>query len=469
MPHKNADSSVGRRKFITAAGAAGVGLVAGCTGGGGDGGDGGDGGGGDGGDGGGGGGSSDGTTTGSSDGGSGGVTLSVNWFTGQATDKNLNAFRDAVGAFEEETGHTVDINGIAQAGQLINKTQTAVQAGSPPNLALIPAGGILAMADNDMLEPIGDRIDNAKTFDRSDIVRERKFDISSSGGETYGLPVMSGHWGSLYYNPNMLEKAGYDPKNPDFKTWPEFLKVARDVKDAVGVRPIGLSGADHIQTTVQWSGFYHTTGEDSWLTDDQSDTLLDKQPGIDTAKFTETAVKDGLVPDGVVNMNGINLRELFKSEKIFAYQTGSWEKAILDEQTDIKYGITYNPQHPDGRASGFSGGWFFVIPKGAKNQDQAWQLVEHLMKLEHINKYAQLPPILTDGLETTFKGFKDGLGRDVGNIFVEEIKNAAFPTIHPNQGKMWAAQREEYQHLLLENKNANKAMSDLADRIRGLL
>ncbi|MFC7157523.1 ABC transporter substrate-binding protein [Halomarina halobia] len=445
MPFTTNNNRVDRRRFISATGAAGVTLLTGCTGG------------------------SDGGSNGGGNG-DGGVSLTINMFTGQATDKNIKAFEEAVAAFEEQTGYSVKIKGIAQAGQVINQTQTAVQAGSPPNLAFMPAGGLLGMITNDFLEPVGDRIDSAKTFSRSDFTRERKFDIASLGGEEiYGVPAMSGHWGSLYYNPDMLEQAGYDPKKPNFKTWPEFLDVARDVKDATGVKPIGLSGADHIQTTVQWSGFFHTTGRDSWLTDDKSDTVLDSQPGIDAAKFAQTAVEDGLVPDGIVNMNGIDLRELFKSEKLFAYQTGSWEKAILDEQSDVNYGITWNPQHPDGRPSGFSGGWFFTIPKGAEHQDEAWSLIEHLMKVENISKWAQLPPILTDGLKNTFDGFQDGLGRDVGDIFVKEILNAAFPTIHANQGKMWAAQRQEYQQLLLGQKNADQAMGDLADKVRDLL
>lgn len=440
---------IDRRKFISAAGAAGITAFAGCSGG--DASE-----------------DEEGASTG--DDGGEGVSLSINMFTGQATDKNIQAFEDAVAEFEEQTGHTVDINGIAQAGQVINQTQTAVQAGDPPNLAFVPAGGLLAMIQNDFLEPVGDRINSAKTFDRSDFTRERKFDIASLGGDTiYGVPAMSGHWGSLYYNPDMLEQAGYDPMEPNFRTWPEFLDVARDVRDAVGVKPIGLSGADHIQSTVQWSGIFHTTGNDSWLNEDHSDTVLDAQPGIETAEFVQEAVEDDLVPDGVVNMNGIDLRELFKAEEIFAYQTGSWEKGILDEESDVNYGITWNPQHPDGRPSGFSGGWFFTIPKGAEDQDEAWNLVEHLMKVENISEWAQLPPILTDGLENTFDGFQDGLGRDVGDIFIEEILNASFPTIHGNQGKMWSAQRQEYQQLLLGEKNAEQAMSDMGGKIRNLL
>jgi ABC-type glycerol-3-phosphate transport system substrate-binding protein len=453
------NSNVDRRAFIASAGAAGATLLAGCAGGNNDSGNesGGDGGS-----------TTDGGTTGGS--GSGGVDLRIIMFTGQATDKNITAFEDAVAEFEEQTGNSVDINGIAQAGQIINQTQTGVQSGSPPSVAFVPAGGLLGLINNDFLEPVGERINSAETFSRSDFTRERKFDIASlNGDEVYGVPAMSGHWGSLYYNPDMLEQAGYDPMEPDFTTWPEFLDVARDVRDAVGVKPIGFSGADHIQTTVQWSGFFHTTGQDSWLTEDKSDTVLDAQPGIDTAKFVEEAVTDDLVPDGIVNMNGIDLRELFKSEQLFAYQTGSWEKHILDEESNVNYGITYNPQHPDGRPSGFSGGWFFTIPKGAANQDEAWGLIEHLMQVDTLTEWAQLPPILTDGLEQTFEGFQDGLGRDVGDIFVEEILNAAFPTIHANQGQMWAAQRLEYQQLLLGNKTSEQAMSDLADKVRDLL
>lgn len=428
-----------RRSFIASTGAAGVTLLAGCSGNGGDGSD-------------------------------GGNELSINMFTGQATDANIQAFEDTVADFEEQTDYTVDINGIAQAGQIINQTQTAIQGGNPPNLAAVPAGGILGMIENDFLEPVGDRIDNAETFNRSDFTRERKFDIASLNGDTtYGVPFMSGHWGSLYYNPTMLEEAGYDPEEPNFTTWQEFLDVSRDVKDAVGVQPVGLSGADHIQTTVQWSGFFHTSGHDSWLTEDQSDTVLDDEPGVSTAAFVQEARDDDLLPDGVVNMNGIDLRELFAAEELFAYQTGSWDKAILDQDYDVDYGITWNPQHPEGRPSGFSGGWFFVIPQDADGQDEAWQLVEHLMQVEYISEWAQLPPIITEGLEQTFDGFQDGLERDVGDIFVEEILNAAFPTIHSNQGRMWEAQRQEYQQLLLGNKDAEEAMTDMADQIRSLL
>lgn len=445
MPARNSDSvesggsgaqSTRRRRFIRSAGAAGVVALAGCSG-----------------------------TPGSS---GGGVTLDIIWFNGQATDENLSAFDDAIAAFEEETGHTVEVTKTGQVGQIINQVKTGVQAGDPVNVAAIPAGACQTLANQDTIISLDSYIDSADTIKRSEIPRG-KFDISTRDGTTYAVPIMSGHWGSLFYNANMLKQAGYDPMNPEFETWPEFIQVAKDVKEAVGVQPIGFSGADHIHTTVQWSGFFHTTGRKSWLNDNKTDTWLDKDAGISTAQFTQTAVKEDLLPKGTANTNASGLRELFKAEELFAYQVGGFENAILKEQTDLDFGITWNPQAPNGEASGFSGGIFYALPKGSSNQNEAFALVEHLMQLEHLNEYAQLPPVRPNGLKDFFKGTTDGLGRDVSNIFIKEVANSGFPTIHINQGKMWEAQRTEVQNIILEKKTAKKAMTDLANRIRELL
>lgn len=460
MPTDGTDGrrSISRRSFVAATGAGGLTGLAGCINAGGPGDQSGNG-------------AEAGSTTGSqsgTSGGSGDVQLTAMMFTGQATEEHKQGFRDSVAQFEEQSDYSVEIQGIAQAGQIIQQTQTRVQGGSPPDVVLMPAGGVLSMASQDLLAPVGDRLDSAETFDRSDIVRERKFDIATFEDQLYGVPAMSGHWGVLYYNPDMLEQIGRDPMNPDLKTWPKFLQAAREVKEEVGIRPVGFSGADHIHTTVQWHGFFSTTGQDSWLTEDKSDTILDESPGLETAKLTQTAAEENLLPNGVTSMNAIDLRNLFTSGELFAYQTGGWEAAILAD-SDTNYGITWNPQHPDGRASGFSGGWFFVFPKGSPNQEEAWELVEHLMKVENITEWAQLPPILSNGLQQRFSSFEDGLGRDVGNIFIDEIKNSSFPTIHPNQGKMWSQQRQAVQSIMLGEKTAEEAMNDLDSNITDLL
>lgn len=432
-----------RRSFLKTLTAGGVAGLAGCSGGGnGD--------------------------SGSDSGGSSGASLEVIWFNGQATDENLSAYDEAIAAFEDETGHSVEVSKTGQVGQIVNQVQTGAEAGEPVNLAAIPAGACQTLANDGLIEPLDDIIESADTINR-DAMPRGKFDISSRDGTTYAVPIMSGHWGSLFYNADMLEQAGYDPMNPDFETWPEVISVAEDVRDAVGVRPLGFSGADHIHTTVQWSGFYHTTGRKSWLNEDKTDTFLDDDAGINTAQFVQTAAEKDLVPQGTANMNANGLRELFKSEELFAYQVGGFENAILKEQTDLDFGITWNPRAPDGERSGFSGGIFYAIPSGAANQDATADLIEHLMQLEWLNEYAQLPPIRPDGLENFFEGTTDGLGRDVSNIFIEEVANSGFPTVHINQGQMWGAQRTEIQNIILQEKTAEQAMSDLADRIRELL
>jgi len=446
-------TNIRRRRFIQAAGASGVVALAGCngnensSGGGGSDSDG-----------------SNGANTNSGD----NVTLEMMWFSGQATEEQLQAFDDAIEAFEDNTGYTVEVTKSGQVGQIVNQTQSAVQAGEQMNVSTIPAGACQPMIANNFLEPIGDRLSSAETFSQSDFTRG-KLSIASRDGSSYAVPVMSGHWGSLFYNPSMLEQAGYDPEDPNFETWPEFLDVAEDVKNEVGVQPVGMAGADHIHNSVQWTGFYMTTGEDSWLTEDKGDTVLDQDPGVRTAEFTEAAASRDLLPQGVVNMNASNLRELFINEQIFAYQVGGFDNSIIKEQTDMEFGITWNPQAPDGEAAGFSGGLFYTIPRGAPNQEETWQLIEHLMRLEYLNGYAQLPPIRQNGLESFFEGTTDGMGRDVSEIFITEVQNSSFPTIHQNQGQMWSAQRSEIQEIMLGRKTGEEAMGDLAGRVRELL
>lgn len=443
--------SAERRAFLKTVGVGGVAALAGCSG-------------------------EDSSNSGGDDGGNGGTTdggddtvsLELIWFNGQATEENLGAFDEAIAAFEENTGHSVDVTKTGQVGQIINQVQTGVQAGDPVNVAAIPAGACQTLANDDLIEPLDSYIDGAETINRDEIPRG-KFDISTRDGTTYAVPIMSGHWGSLFYNADMLEQAGYDPMNPEFRTWPEFISVAEDVKDAVGVQPIGFSGADHIHTTVQWSGFYHTTGRKSWLNEDATDTFIDQSAGIETAQFTQEAAEKDLLPQGTANMNANGLRELFQSEELFAYQVGGFENAILKQQSDIDFGITYNPQSPGGEASGFSGGIFYAVPAGSNDQDQAFQLIEHLMKLEWLNQYAQLPPIRPNGLEEFFEGTTDGLGRDVSTVFIDEVANSGFPTVHINQGKMWEAQRREVQEIILGQKTAEEAMNSLGSRIRELL
>jgi ABC-type glycerol-3-phosphate transport system substrate-binding protein len=396
------------------------------------------------------------------------VNLELVWFSGQATEQQLAGFDTAIADFEESTGYTVDVRKSGQVGQIVNQTQSAVQAGEQMNVSTIPAGACQSMIANDFLEPIGDRLSSAATFDQADFTRG-KLEIGSRDGSSYAVPIMSGHWGSLFYNPDMLDQAGYDSENPNFTTWSQFLDVAEDVKNEVGVQPVGMAGADHIHNTVQWTGFYMTTGENSWLTEDKSDTLLDQQPGVQTAEFTEAAATRDLLPQGVVNMNASNLRELFINEELFAYQVGGFDNSIIKEQTDMEFGITYNPQAPDGEASGFSGGLFYVIPKGAPNQEETWELIEHLMRLEYLNEYAQLPPIRQNGLQNFFEGTTDGMGRDVSEIFITEIENASFPTIHQNQGQMWSAQRSAIQEIMLGRKTGEESMNDLAGQVRDLL
>lgn len=450
------DKPTVRRQFLKAAGAAGITALAGCNGDGGDG----DGGGGD--------------TTAVGDGGSGGKTIDLLYFSGQSTQEHRDNFKQIVKAWGDETGNTVNIQSIGQAGQMAQKSRTQIESGEAPDIIMLNALPLQTFAAEGFLEPIDDYLSKAD-FSMDDFVRRKPL-MASRDGKHWGVPCMSGHWGVLYYNADVMREAGYDPMEPNWKDWDSWLEVGRGIKKEVGINPIGMVGADNIHTTVQWSGFYFTSGERSWLKIPEGDdsppwenleeTMLDKQPGLDAGKLVERAVKDELVPEGAVNMTGADMRELLKASQTWSYQSGSWvANGFKEQDPGIDWGVHWNPQHPDGGPAGFSGGWFWVVPSDSQKKDTAWDLAARLSTVESQKKYTQLPPARIKGVEDHFEGFKDGLGRDVGHIFTEELKNTGFPTIHKKAPDMWNKHRSEIQNIFLGKKSGEQAMKDAASAI----
>lgn len=400
--------------------------------------------------------------------GSGATTLDLIFFDGQSTKKQDKALRNRIDQYEKESGNTVNVSTGATAAEVTNQVRTGIKAGGGPDVIMTPDLSILSLASDGLLEPLDDRISNAsfKKGDFSDIM----VNLGSGYEDTmWGLPVMVGHWGSLYYNANVFKQAGLDPMNPDFKTWPEFFEVAKTIKQETGVRPIGFSGADHFQSTIQWTGLYTTTGAETWLNDDKTEAIIDQEPGVKTMQIYEKAKNEDLLPKGAVSTNASGMRQLFMEDKTAMYHNGAWEKGILQEKYDGDFGITWLPQAPNGRPSGFGGGWFWTLNKKSDVKDVGWELIKYLNDVDTMLDWTALAPAFKDGLERRFDGFQDGLGREVGNIFVEEIKNSGFVAFHPEMPTISDKFLTEFQKVVGGQKSSEKAVSDAAEKINGVI
>ena len=443
-----------RRKFLTTAGAMGAVFTAGC---GGDGGGTPTDGGGDGGD---------GTATG--DTGSSGGTLEMNLFTGQFSSDNMDAFNQYVGEWEDQNdGWTIDVTETPQAGQVVQTERSRFEAGNPFDFMTVMGVAAFNFAANGYLAGLDSFMDDSSIsrddFAQTDLIQSILNASGPFNGTMQVIPMMIGHWGALYYHADHVEQAGYDPMSPqDYLSTPEgMLQTARDIKDEVGIRPLGFSGADHIHTGLQFYGH-------AWSRGDANATVIDGEPQYTTdefmgaAEFYQTMAEDELMPQGTLSNNAIDSRNLMIEGQTSMYTIGSWESAILKEESDIEFGITYVPTANNADPSGFGGSptWGIAESISEERKQKSWSFLEYIMTPERQARWSGLVPSLSTAWDAYFEGYTDGLGRDVGQVFQDQIANSGWPYLSANVGTINSITQSAVQALINGNKSPQQAMED---------
>lgn len=402
-------------------------------------------------------------------------TLEILWFPGQLSQKNQDALKQFFSDWENGSGWTIQTSTASQASGLVQQARSRFEAGDGFDLIMCPGLGLMDFANRGYLAPLNDQFQDAP-FSPDDFSSAKLLNTFVHGegffdGKIWGVPLMAGHWGSLFYNASVFKEAGYDPMNPQkyLTTRKDMLNVGRTIKQETGIHPFGFSGADHIHTAVQFYALYFSSLSKKGQTLINNGSLsLSEGPGLEVAQFYDTLQKENLFPQGVSANNAIDMRNLFTSDQTAMYHIGSWEASILRENTDMEWGVTYLPKPSNGTHAGFTGGWAWVVGQNAPMKP-TWDLVKYLTTPERQNKIAGLPPALQKGLEMRFKGFKDGLGRDVGDVFIDEINNSGFPAIDPSYSSVNETIISQVQKVILGDSSPKSAMETAEKRISNTL
>jgi multiple sugar transport system substrate-binding protein len=387
-------------------------------------------------------------------------------FGGQSASQYGRETEKILSTYENDTGNSVELTSTPYP-QFLDKIQTALRGGEGPDIIQSDVVWTPLLASQGWLEPLDDRYSSA-AFSESDFF-EASIETCQWEGNLVGVPFMDGEWGLWYYNADLVEQAGYDPMDPPFETWDDMMQVGTDIKEQTGNAPVGLMGSDTETLSAQWSGFYFTTGAQSWLTEDKTSAIIDQEPGVRTATLYKDLLDQELIPPGTPNNNQFDVRNLFTSEQIAMYQVGSWEKAILEEKSDVRFGITGLPTSPGGSVGSMYGGWNWVVNTESNNKDAAWDLITRFTTKDAQLRTASLPPALKAASEEQFSEWNDPLGRNVGPTLIEQIENASPRPVHPKYPSMSEVLRGQMQSVLLGETSPSDAMSAAASNINDML
>ncbi|GHJ42628.1 sugar ABC transporter substrate-binding protein [Streptomyces sp. TS71-3] len=330
--------------------------------------------------------------------GSGGGTT-VNWWTWD--DKQAVAYQECADAFEKQhPGVTVKITQY-DSTDYFTKLLSGFVADTAPDAFMNSVQYLQQYASLKQLMPL-DPLIRKSGFDMSRFsvgVNDWKY----SDGQQYGLPM---DWASaaMYYNEDMLRKAGYTPADVEHLTWnPKdggtFEKlVAHLTVDRRGVRG-DQAGFDKRHVAVYGIGAMGPLGQDfnglttwrpfasslgwrigntgNWPTE----FTYDDPRFVATMNYFRRLTDKGFAPTAGQFTSAGNApsgSQLLGSRKIAVYEGGSWEAGTLLKLPGTKVGVGPLVQGPTGRRAEVSNANGNTIWSGTRHPELTWEWVSYM-------------------------------------------------------------------------------------------
>jgi len=282
----------------------------------------------------------------------------------------------------------------------------------------------------------------------------------SPDGKFYQIPWKSNPV-MIFYNKDMMKKAGVDPENPPLATYDEFLATSRKLVSS-GAAEAAIWPAPTSEFFQSWFDFYPLFAAESGgqqLVEDGKATF-DSEAGNSVTDFWATMYSEGLSPNEKYNGDS------FADQKAAMAVVGPWAIPVYGE--NVNWGVAPVPTS-SGMAPGdvhtFSDAKNIALYSACDNQGTAFDVLKFATGEEQDGQLLELTgqmPLRAD-LEATYpdyfakhpdhKTFADQASRTV------EVPNVS------NAIAIWQAFRDEYSSSVIFGKTSvAEALTAAGDR-----
>lgn len=255
-------------------------------------------------------------------------------------------------------------------------TQKVLQestVGGLPDILMINNPDVPVYASTGALEPLA----NIGTFNKKGF-SQGSINEGTYNGKLYAVPSHAVTL-ALYYNKAMFAKAGI--KSPP-KTWAELRSDSKKLTHG-SVYGFGFSGKN-AEGNVYWqlAPFLWTAGGNL---SNKIDSAATKQ----TLDLLQQLVKDGSMPQNVINWNQSDVQNQFEEGKLGMMINGNWIVGSLNKVKGLKYGIAQIPAPKAGdTVVNPLGGETWAVPKSKNKAKEKAAL--NFIKLLTTNKSEQI-------------------------------------------------------------------------------
>ncbi|HNR35158.1 MAG TPA: extracellular solute-binding protein [Candidatus Hydrogenedentes bacterium] len=303
--------------------------------------------------------------------------------------------RDGCPPIKVIMGQTACINNIDDPQRLM----TAIAGGDPPDVVWFnryAVGGMAARGAFESLQPFYDR-DLAEYPNDPMTLREEQFfpacwsDVMVKG-ELFAIPADTDNR-ALYYNKDIFDKhanaliaAGcVDPDDPAKpgppRDWDQLRKCAEILteRDDNG-RLIRVGFIPNFGNS--WLYLYSWLNGGRFLSPDGRTCTLNGPETVEALAYV-TEIYDLMGGAEAVSVFQTSLQggdlDPFLSGKIAMRVDGDgFLNTIANQRRDMRFGVVLTPPPAGKKALGWSAGWSWAMPKGARHPNEAWKFIKHL-------------------------------------------------------------------------------------------
>jgi multiple sugar transport system substrate-binding protein len=268
----------------------------------------------------------------------------------------------------------------------------------------------------------------------------------------------------LFYNKDLMKKAGLDPDNPP-KSWDELLNYCEAVNqlkpDGYG---FGANSAERHRLYKKFLPFFWANGG-KILSDDQTESEINSREGVQALEFYKKLTQNGMIDTQAM------LDEAFKHDKIGFVISGGWLLNDLRKNyPKLNFGVCLmpKPQSDRGMPASFAGGEFLVINKKTKNPQEALRLIKFLIQTDNCLKVCKA---IGSGFPSAIDASSDPYYKENPDLlmFQEQLKFALSPPPHPKWVYIEEIIEKAVEEVMYDKKSPKEALDEAKSVIDKLL
>jgi len=303
---------------------------------------------------------------------------------------------------EKNPDRKINLTYIPHA-EMVAKLAQAIASGEVPDLMGMD---LIYAPQFEKAGQLVDITDKVKDWPELKTASPGHMTVATLDGRIYGVPLYA-DVSALFYNIDLFEKAGLDPKKP-----PTSLAELR--QDADKITALGGDVKGYFLPGSCAGCNIFTVGPLLWASGIKIEAIGpgdeplvgDKLPEV--LKWLRDMVKSGNVHEDARSENGETFAKRFGAGNIGLMGTGNFQITLVrDANPNMKFGITLLPGLKPGSNASFIGGDLVVVPKGSKRVDDAVDFMKFLLSDEvQVEGYAKLLNLTTRSDMTDNQYFK---------------------------------------------------------------